>query len=145
MQKIHHGKQIAYQIEECQTFKFRGEEQDLEEVVGNLLDNACKWANVEIKLTVTIVSRRDLPSGLAAHGDNGWFCVTIEDDGPGMSSEQISKALKRGNRLDESKSGSGLGLSIVEEIVSLYQGKLTLDQSDLGGLKATLLLPAIIK
>ena len=114
---------------------FRGETQDLEEVVGNLLDNACKWTRRQVRVSAastTVMLRHGQPA----------FCLKVEDDGPGLPEEQRLKAVKRGERLDETVPGSGLGLSIVSEIAGLYGGKLSLGQSDLGGLDATLLLPA---
>ena len=98
-------------------------------MAGNLLDNACKWANTSVK------------AGVARGSAAGEVVVTVEDDGPGLSPEQREKVLKRGERLDESKPGSGLGLSIVREISGLYGGRVALGQSDMGGLKVELILP----
>lgn len=113
---------------------FRGEAQDLEEMAGNLLDNACKWASSRVVLNATRLAepRRGRPA----------FSITVEDDGPGVPEESRKAALKRGGRLDESKPGSGLGLSIVTEIAELYGGELTLVDSSMGGLRAELTLPA---
>lgn len=114
--------------------KFRGEKQDLEEMVGNLVDNAFKWADQAIAVTV-LPEETDEDGGKFIH-------VFIEDDGPGLPEESLKTALKRGRRFDESKPGSGLGLSIVADIASLYKGSFALEISDLGGLKAILRLPA---
>lgn len=113
---------------------FRGEVQDLEEMTGNLMDNACKWAKSRVVLRAKRLSepRRGRPAIL----------ITVEDDGPGVPEESRKAALKRGGRLDETKPGSGLGLSIVTEIAELYGGELRLVDSALGGLKAELILPA---
>jgi signal transduction histidine kinase len=73
-----------------------------------------------------------------------WTLITIEDDGPGLDPDQITEAMKRGKRLDESKPGTGLGLSIVAEIVSEYQGAFSLSRAESGGLRAELVLPAIV-
>ena len=99
-------------------------------MVGNLLDNACKWADGEVTVTV-------------ASGQRGRLSVVVADDGPGLTGEQATRVIERGERLDESKPGSGLGLGIVKEIASLYGGTLTLGRAEAGGLSATLDLPAV--
>ncbi len=114
--------------------RFRGERQDLEEIIGNLLDNAFKYARTRIRL------RGELEDG--GRHQRRWLVLTIEDDGPGLPRKDHEKALKRGQRLDETRPGSGLGLSIVHETAVMYHGEITLGRSPLGGLKATLRLPA---
>lgn len=120
--------------------KLAMEAQDLEETIGNLIDNASRFARSEIK-----VSAYRAPAGVAGQdaGRKSWAVITIEDDGPGLEPSEIREALKRGKRLDESKPGTGLGLSIVTEIVSEYQGRFSLSRGDNGGLKAELILPAL--
>ena len=108
---------------------FRGERQDMEEMTGNLMDNACKWASARVVV-------RALREGAR-------LTLTVEDDGPGLTPEDRAKVGTRGERLDESVPGSGLGLAIVRDISKLYAGFLTLDASPLGGLEARLTLPAI--
>lgn len=108
---------------------FRGERQDLQEILGNLMENACKWARRRVRITAG-------PTHL------GQMIVVVEDDGPGLPAEQREAALERGSRLDETTPGSGLGLSIVVELTRAYGGKITLADSDLGGLKVLLELPA---
>lgn len=108
---------------------FAVEQQDFEEMVGNLLENACRFAKKAITVTV-------------ASGDGQDWRLMIEDDGPGMTDSDAAEALRRGSRIDESQPGSGLGLSIVKDIAKEYQGTLTLSRSPLGGLNATILLPA---
>ena len=103
---------------------FAGEEQDLHEILGNLLDNACKWAHRRVQVSVE--------EGLR---------IVIEDDGPGIDEARRQAVLARGSRLDESVPGAGLGLAIVHDLVTLYGGRLTLDRSSLAGLRATLDLP----
>jgi len=110
--------------------KFQGEKPDFEEMVGNLLDNACKWARSRVRAE----ARR--AEGTAR------FTVVVDDDGPGLTKTELAKALKRGQRLDETKPGSGLGLSIVAELAHLYKGRLELEPSPEGGLRARLELPA---
>ena len=121
---------------------FRGDEHDLEEMVGNIVDNGCKWASSKVIVTLGTGTS----SKAARHqssGSNAWLDITIEDDGKGLSEDELRKVTERGLRLDESKPGSGLGLSIVEELVALYRGEFRLSRSDLGGLKIDLILPAL--
>lgn len=108
---------------------FRGQQDTLEEILGNLVDNACKWARHTVMIR--------------AGEENGQVLLTVEDDGPGIPEDRIGEVLRRGIRLDESKPGSGLGLSIVDDLTRACGGTLTLDRSpDLGGLRAALRLPA---
>lgn len=107
---------------------FAGEEQDLQEMLGNLLDNACQWA----RSTVRVICSRS--------GDR--LQITLEDDGLGITPGQRHAVLARGVRLDEATPGSGLGLAIVADLVELYGGELALDASPLGGLMLQLSLPA---
>lgn len=109
---------------------FRGDAQDLEEMLGNLMDNACKWARERVAVT--------------AHAEGGRLKIMVEDDGPGLAPEDRARVLMRGARLDETVPGSGLGLDIVSEIAALYGGTLTLEDAALGGLQATLDLPAAV-
>ena len=106
---------------------FRGEQQDLEELVGNLMENACKWAKSAVHVAV-----EDLPDALV---------IAIGDDGEGLTLEEREAALRRGVRLDETTPGTGLGLSIVAELAELYRGSFTLGESPLGGLEARLNFP----
>ncbi|HEX5227816.1 MAG TPA: sensor histidine kinase [Bryobacteraceae bacterium] len=106
----------------------RVEREDLDEMLGNLLDNACKWAHSKILVAVAL--------------DAGMLLLTVDDDGPGLSAKQCSMVLVRGVRLDEAAPGSGLGLAIVRDLAELYGGSIALHPSPLGGLRARLLLPA---
>ncbi|MER9405956.1 ATP-binding protein [Mesorhizobium caraganae] len=110
---------------------FAGEREDLEELLGNLLDNAMKWAKSNVAVSVT-------PAGAA-----GLFEIAIEDDGPGIPEDKARDALKRGRRLDETKPGTGLGLAIVADLVNEYGGALALDRSAMGGLKAVVRLRSL--
>lgn len=105
----------------------RTEQQDLEEILGNLLDNACKWTRSEVQIS-------------ARSDDDGMIVIDIDDDGPGLSPDEREQAVKRGVRLDETAPGTGLGLSIVADIAGMNGGSLTLDESPLGGLRATVRL-----
>ncbi len=114
--------------------KFQGEKQDLEEMLGNLLDNACKWAKSEVRLEVKVV-QPGAPSTKR-------LLISVNDDGAGLTPEQRAQGIKRGRRLDETKPGSGLGHSIVEDIAHSYRGQFKLEQAEIGGLSACLDLPA---
>jgi signal transduction histidine kinase len=112
---------------------FQGEKQDLEEMLGNLADNACKWASTSVEVKATrLTAKRGAPDVLL---------LQVDDDGPGLNDTERVEARQRGKRLDETKPGSGLGLSIVTELAGLYHGKFELERSPRGGLQARLLLP----
>ena len=134
MEKIHHDRGIAIAIDAPEGARFRGEQQDLEEMVGNLVDNACKWA--QSRVAVEVLSERPDPID-----DRRIVRILVDDDGPGLSPQQREQVARRGRRLDETKPGSGLGLSIVVELASLYGGGLTLGTAPIGGLRAELVLP----
>jgi signal transduction histidine kinase len=135
MRKVHDGRGITIEQDVAPALRFRGEKQDLEEIVGNLVDNACKWA----RSRVVIKAQPDSALGEPR------LHLTIDDDGPGLPGESRQRALHRGARLDESKPGSGLGLSIVFELVELYGGTIALEDAPAGGLSAQIFLPAIDK
>ena len=114
---------------------FAGEREDLEEVVGNLLENAMKWAQSAVKVSVeTAVPVGEEPPR---------FSILIEDDGPGIPEDKAREALQRGKRLDETKPGTGLGLAIVADLVKEYGGTLRLERSTMGGLKAVVELRGV--
>lgn len=140
LSKIHQDKGVEIEVCCPDEVRFRGERQDLEEMLGNVLDNACKWSDGRVRLTVTAPSGG--ASGTVAGGGEQSLKIVIEDDGPGLTPAQRAKLGKRGLRLDESKPGSGLGLSIVTDLVRLYRGAFQLDASSLGGLKVVIHLPA---
>lgn len=130
LNKIYASRGIHVEKQCPEGLYFRGDRSDFEEMVGNLLDNACKWAEGEV--TVTVSASRP-----------GRLSVVIADDGPGLTDEQKKRVVERGERLDESKPGSGLGLGIVKEIASLYGGYLSLGRAEAGGLSAVLDLPSV--
>jgi signal transduction histidine kinase len=136
MEKIHWDRGITIEARTDAQAKFRGERQDLEEMVGNLVDNACKWANSRVFVEV----RMERPSGASAAPI---LHVTVDDDGRGLSAAERAQVSRRGQRLDESKPGSGLGLSIVVDLASLYGGSFALGSAPIGGLRAELALPGI--
>jgi signal transduction histidine kinase len=134
MEKLHHDRGVAIDIDAAEGARFRGEQQDLEEMIGNLVDNACKWA--QSRVAVEVFSEKPDP-----RDDRRVVRIVVDDDGPGLSVQQRELVARRGRRLDETKPGSGLGLSIVVELASLYGGGLTLGTAPIGGLRAELVLP----
>ncbi|MDB5535811.1 MAG: histidine kinase [Devosia sp.] len=131
MRKIHPDVTVAFQRPDASLPWFRGDEADLEEMAGNLLDNACKWSKGQVGVRLS-----------AERGDTGvMLLIRIDDNGPGLSEEDAQKVLRRGVRLDEKTPGSGLGLDIVKELVDVYGGSLQLTRSALGGLLVELRLP----
>lgn len=128
LNKLFGDSGIDVQVEAFEDLFFRGERQDLEEMVGNLMENACKWAKSQVKVSVEIGSDS--------------FRLHVDDDGKGLSPEERVAALQRGVRLDEAAPGTGLGLSIVTELAEMHEGRFKLDTAPvLGGLRATLRLP----
>jgi signal transduction histidine kinase len=127
MKMIYRDKELTYEFSIKSTTFFPGERDDLIELMGNLIDNASKWANTRVRI-----------SGMM---DEQCLELCIEDDGPGISADKMEKLMSRGERLDESTVGHGLGLSIVSEIIRQYKGVFELVSSDMGGLHAHLLLP----
>ena len=127
--RIHAARGITIDAECDDAVYFRGERQDLEEMAGNLIDNASKWAASRVRVR--------------CHKHGARLTIIIEDDGPGLTQEERARVGERGGRLDESMPGSGLGLAIVRDISKLYGGFLVLDASPLGGVMVRLELPAI--
>ena len=129
LEKINASRGISISTDVEEALSFKGERQDLEEMIGNLMDNACKWSGGEVHVSARRTGPREL-------------VVMIEDDGPGLDPEECEAALQRGVRLDEQAPGSGLGLAIVSDLAKAYGGELSLSRSKLGGLAAMLGLPA---
>lgn len=133
VQRLYRDKDLKIQFDIERGLKFLGERQDLEEILGNLVDNAAKWGKGKVRIS----GRRLPPSSRGAQ-----FMLSVEDDGPGIQDPKHSRALERGKRLDDSVPGSGLGLAIVRDLAKLYGGRVKLARSPLGGLKVEVLLPA---
>ena len=133
MEKTHHDRGLSIRIDVPEEGRFRGERQDLEEMIGNLVDNACKWAQSRVAIETTY---EWLEPGRRI------VRIVVDDDGRGLTPSEREQVARRGRRLDETKPGSGLGLSIVVELAGLYGGELILGTAPLGGLRAELLLPA---
>jgi signal transduction histidine kinase len=136
MRRIHQDRDIEIAATVDPGLSFRGEREDLEEALGNLLDNACKWSRTRVTMSVGRLAP-------AAGDDRPRLLARIEDDGPGLGPEERAAVLERGRRLDETVPGSGLGLSIVAELAGLYGGSLALGTSSGGGLACDLVLPAL--
>ncbi len=136
LQRINVDRKLSISVEALPSLRFRGEKQDLEEMVGNLMDNACKWAKSKVNVQTYVATAT--PDEARA-----WLIIVVDDDGLGIPQENRQTALQRGRRLDESKPGSGLGMSIISETASMYGGSLTLADADLGGLRASLRLPMV--
>lgn len=129
MRRIHAERGIDIVVQPFPAaLSFRGESQDLHEMLGNLLDNACKWATRRVEV--------------GARSENASLTITLDDDGAGLAAEQRAAVLQRGIRADEQVPGSGLGLAIVDDLARLYSGSVELADSPLGGLRAVLTLPA---
>jgi signal transduction histidine kinase len=132
MERVHAERGLRIQCDSIASdLTFAGEVQDLQEVVGNLIDNACKWARNSVHVVAWSESR---PDGRRLR-------IAVEDDGPGIAAERRESVMARGARLDESVPGSGLGLGIVRELVSLYGGNVSLASASSGGLRVELELP----
>ncbi len=136
LERIHRDKGVTIAVSCPAGLKFQGERQDLEEILGNILDNACKWARGKVGLDVSAAAPEGRSPGRR-------LTIRVDDDGPGLTSEQRSRIGKRGLRLDETKPGSGLGLSIVVDLVQMYRGTVSLGAAASGGLSVTIDLPAV--
>jgi len=136
LERIHRDRDLLISTEIPAEARFQGEKQDLEEMLGNLMDNACKWATSKVDVTVRIQEPTSSNRGRR-------LLVTVDDDGPGLAPEQRKQGIQRGRRLDESKPGSGLGHSIVADLTQSYRGSFKLEESPLGGLRAELELPSV--
>ncbi|MFV3076541.1 sensor histidine kinase [Niveispirillum fermenti] len=130
--RLHPDKNIQVTVDGDDGLLFRGEAQDLQEMAGNLLDNAAKWGRRTVTVTITAVGTATGP---------GMVRIGIADDGPGIPPAARDAVLARGVRLDEATPGSGLGLAIVDDLARLYGGSLALETAAAGGLLAVLTLP----
>jgi signal transduction histidine kinase len=127
LRQLYAEKSVAITVDAAADAVFEGDREDFLELLGNLLDNACKWCASQVLLTVETAQGLDL---------------VVEDDGPGCSDEQLEELSRRGFRADESKPGSGLGLAIVKDVAESYGGTLSISRSGtLGGLRVHVQLP----
>jgi signal transduction histidine kinase len=128
LQRLHADRGLAIDVDVPSGHMFRGQREDLDEMLGNLVDNACKWAKTRVAVGSSAI--------------DGTLVLTVDDDGPGIDASMYEAVLQRGVRADEAAPGSGLGLAIVRDLAELYGGSVALDRSPLGGLRASLTLPA---
>jgi signal transduction histidine kinase len=126
--RLYESRSLNIQMEISPAHEVRVQREDLDEMLGNLLDNSCKWAASRITIHSTETNNR--------------IRITIDDDGPGLTSSLRTSVLERGVRADEESSGSGLGLAIVKDLAELYGGSIALEASPAGGVRAILDLPA---
>ncbi len=130
--RVYGGKDLAIELAIAPGTQFIGDRGDLTELLGNLLDNACKWCRSRVRLSAACAE---------AAGSRERLSLTVEDDGPGISAQDRARVLGRGVRADESVPGHGLGLAMVRDTVDLYGGHLATDTSPLGGARISLRLP----
>jgi two-component system sensor histidine kinase PhoQ len=120
---------VSWQIEIPETLSFRGDEGDLMELLGNLMENACKYGQGRVRVMGDM--------------DAGRLCLSVSDDGVGIPSDEADAVLQRGHRADQRQPGQGIGLAVVMDILSAYGGRLEIGRSKaLGGAEITLSLPA---
>ena len=128
LQRLHAARGVAIDVRVDPSHVVRVQREDLDEMLGNLLDNACRWALTRV--------------GVASSIDDGVIVIDVEDDGPGVRPSMRDFVLQRGVRADEASPGSGLGLAIVGDLAELYGGAIAIDNRPAGGLQARLRLPA---
>jgi len=133
MRRLHAGRELTIDVDVSSAHEIRGRREDLDEMLGNLIDNACKWAR----------SRVAIASSISSTGDHDLLVISVDDDGPGLDPSMRAQVLQRGVRADQQVRGSGLGLAIVSELAELYGGSVALETSPLGGTRARLQLPRI--
>lgn len=127
MRRLHAERELSIDIDVSPAHEIRGRREDLDEMLGNLLDNACKWARSRVAIASSI--------------DHDQLVLAVDDDGPGLDPSMRAQVLERGVRADQQVRGSGLGLAIVSELAELYGGSVALESSPLGGTRARLELP----
>ncbi|HEV3333133.1 MAG TPA: ATP-binding protein [Bryobacteraceae bacterium] len=127
LQRLYSDRGMLIEIDAPASRAFSGQREDLDEMLGNLLDNACKWARTRVKLTCT------------KEGEH--VVIMVDDDGPGIEPSMREAIMQRGVRADEASPGSGLGLAIVRDIAEIYKGSISLEASPMGGARARLSLP----
>jgi signal transduction histidine kinase len=128
LDRLHNDRGVTLVLKVAGEHTVRTERQDLDEMLGNLLDNACKWARSRVILEST--------------RQNGLIVMTVDDDGPGIEATMLTAVLQRGVRADEASPGSGIGLAIVRDLAELYGGSIVLERASVGGVRAVLQLPA---
>jgi two-component system sensor histidine kinase PhoQ len=132
LNKVYHDKEPSIQMDIADGMQFRGDSGDFLEIAGNLLDNACKWCDRCVHITIRP----------ASSGTDDGMILKVADDGPGIPDEAADALLQRGTRLDESTPGHGIGLAVVKELAESYGGQLDIRQSDLGGAEFSVTIPS---
>ena len=127
LERLHAERDLRIEIDAPASYSFRGQREDLDEMLGNLLDNACQWARTKVRLMCS--------------KENDRIVIAVDDDGPGIEPSMREKVLRRGIRADEAAQGSGLGLAIVSDLAEIHGGSISLEASPLGGARARLILP----
>jgi signal transduction histidine kinase len=128
LERLHAERDLSIEIDAPPSHAFRGQREDLDEMLGNLLDNACKWAGARVRLTCS--------------KEGELIVIEVDDDGPGIEPSMREAVMKRGVRADEAAQGSGLGLAIVRDLAGIHGGSISLEESPMGGARARLTLPA---
>jgi signal transduction histidine kinase len=128
LRRLHAERDLCIEIDAPASHVFRGQREDLDEMIGNLLDNACKWARTEVRLT--------------CWKDGEQIVIAVDDDGPGIDPSLREAVMQRGIRADEAAQGFGLGLAIVRDLAEIHGGSILLEESPMGGARARLTLPA---
>lgn len=129
MRRLHAGRELTIDIDVSPAHEIQGVREDLDEMLGNLVDNACKWARSRVAISSSMEDAR--------------LVICVDDDGPGLDPSMRAQVLQRGVRVDQQARGSGLGLAIVSDLAELYGGSVTLEPSPLGGTRARLELPRL--
>lgn len=132
LKKVYFDKQITFNHRVGSNVLFYGARGDLTEVLGNLLDNASKWCEHQVSISINYIDAEKVRSGLI---------ITVEDDGAGINESERARILKRGQRADENTPGHGIGLAIIGEVVHSYQGDIKVEKSSFGGARFIITLP----
>ena len=135
LRKVYHDKAPDIEVQIETGMQFRGDTGDFLELAGNLLDNACKWCDKHVRISI-------VPSAGAGEVASG-MVLTVADDGPGVPEDAAEALLQRGMRLDESTPGHGIGLAVVKDIAQSYGGRLSIARSGLGGAEMTVSIPPV--
>jgi len=128
MHMLHAERGVRVEVDVSHELFVQGQREDLDEMLGNLVDNACKWARTRVTITTVV--------------EPGRIVIFVDDDGPGLDPSLREAVLRRGVRADEAAPGSGLGLAIVRDLAELYRGSISLHESAAGGVRARLELPS---
>ena len=135
LKKVYHDKAPEFEVSIESGTQFRGDTGDFLELAGNLLDNACKWCDKKVRVSVVpTVGARAIASGMV---------LSVSDDGPGIPQDAADALLQRGMRLDEATPGHGIGLAVVKDIAQSYGGRLSIQESKLGGAEITVSIPPV--